>query len=91
MDFIQLLWIIPAVVAIAKSNDDRLPSKFPLNFRKFIDKQELCEFGYADYESCDNYVTMDLTKRYMLFGNHSLTEGIFNFVSNKFFLLLFII
>lgn len=62
MDSIQPLWIITAVIAIAKSNDDRWPSKFPLNLRQFIDKQELCEFGYAD---CDNYVTMGLAKRYI--------------------------
>lgn len=67
MDSIQPLWIIPVVVAIAKSNDDRWPSKFPLNFRTFIHKQELCEFGYSDYGSCDNYVTMDQSKRYMAF------------------------
>lgn len=66
MDLIQPLWIISAVIAIAKSNDDRWPSKFPLNLRKFIEKQELCEFGYAD---CDNYVTMGLAKRYRIFGD----------------------
>lgn len=63
MDSFQPFWIISAVIAVAKSNDDRWPSKFPLNLRKFIDKQELCEFGYADYKSCDNYLALGLAKR----------------------------
>lgn len=73
MDFIQPLWIIPAVIAIAKSNDDRWPSRFPLNLRKFIDKQELCEYGYADYES--NSVTVGPSKRYSVhLGDHQLKQ-----------------
>lgn len=81
MHFIQPFWIISAVIAIATSNDDRQPSKFPLNFRKLIDKQELCEFGYADYESCDNYVTMSLSKRYRIFGSLQLNFPSFKLIS----------
>lgn len=66
----QALWIITAsiaVFAIARANDEKWPRKFPFNFRNLVNKQELCESGYTDYESCDNYISNGLAKRYAIF------------------------
>lgn len=72
LKFNQTLWIIIASIAvlvIAKENDEKWPRKFPFHLRTLMDKQELCESGYTDYENCDNYVSTGLEKRYNEFRN----------------------
>lgn len=66
MKSIQIVWIISASIAafaIATANDDKWPQKFPLNFHSPVDKKELCDSGYVDYGTCDNYISNGLAKR----------------------------
>lgn len=85
----QALWIITnfiAVFAIATASEEKWPRKFPFSLRNLMNKPELCESGYTDYESCDNYVSTSLAKRYTYTQDHLILRCFAIFIFNKYFI-----
>lgn len=71
------LWIIiiGASATIIKAEDEIWQQKIPIKFlRAVMEQSTLCESGYADYDSCENAVSSNSVKRFILKKKKTLLQ-----------------